>query len=132
MLRLFSALVKIGLASLITGAVLSALNLSAAELLAEIGLTPDRVFEALQNGAAWAIPNIVLGSMVIVPIWFVTYLLRPPRNQTGGRLPSPTPPSRARPSPTRSSTIRSMPNSRHGPPTWLRRSLSPRRRPTGL
>ena len=70
MMRVISALVKIGLASLITGAVLSALNLSAAELLAEIGLTPDRVFTALQEGAAWAIPNIVLGSMVIVPIWF--------------------------------------------------------------
>jgi hypothetical protein len=80
MLRLLSALVKIGLASLITGAVLSALNLSAAELLAEIGMTPDRVFALLQEGAAWAIPNIVLGSMVIVPIWFVTYLLRPPKN----------------------------------------------------
>jgi len=80
MLRLLSALVKIGLASLITGAALSALNLSAAELLAEIGLTPERVFGLLQEGAAWAIPNIVLGSMVIVPIWFVTYLLRPPRN----------------------------------------------------
>ena len=80
MLRLLSALVKSVLASLITGAVLSALNLSAAELLAEIGLTPERVFGLLQEGAAWAIPNIVLGSMVIVPIWFVTYLLRPPRN----------------------------------------------------
>ena len=80
MLQVFSALLKIILASLVTGAVLSALNLSAAELLAEIGLTPERVFEALQQGAAWAIPNIVLGSMVIVPIWFVTYLLRPPRN----------------------------------------------------
>ena len=80
MLRLLSALVKIALASLITGAVLSALNLSAAELLAEIGLTPERVFGLLQEGAAWAIPNIVLGSMVIVPIWFVTYLLRPPKN----------------------------------------------------
>jgi hypothetical protein len=78
MLRVLSALVKIGLASLITGAVLSALNMSAAELLAEIGLTPDRVFAALQEGAAWAIPNIVLGSLVIVPIWLVTYLLRPP------------------------------------------------------
>lgn len=80
MLRLLSALVKIGLASLVTGAALSALNLSAAELLAEIGLTPELVFGMLQEGAEWAIPNIVLGSMVIVPIWFVTYLLRPPRN----------------------------------------------------
>ncbi len=80
MLRVLSAIIKIGLASLATGVVLSALNISAAELLAEIGLTPENVFELLQQGAAWAIPNIVLGSMVIVPIWLVTYLLRPPRN----------------------------------------------------
>ncbi|WP_394691853.1 DUF6460 domain-containing protein [Hoeflea sp.] len=80
MLRVLSAIIKIGLASLATGVVLSALNISAAELLAEIGLTPENVFELLQQGAAWAIPNIVLGSLVIVPIWLVTYLLRPPRN----------------------------------------------------
>tara|TARA_R110002020_G_scaffold47500_17_gene135104 strand:- start:1593 stop:1835 length:243 start_codon:yes stop_codon:yes gene_type:complete len=80
MLQVISAVVKIALASLVTGAVLSALNLSAAELLAEIGLTPESVSALLQQGAEWAIPNIVLGSMVIVPIWFVTYLLRPPRN----------------------------------------------------
>lgn len=79
-MQVLSAILKIGLASLATGAVLSALNISAAELLAEIGLTPESVFELLQQGAAWAIPNIVLGSMVIVPIWLVTYLLRPPRN----------------------------------------------------
>ncbi|WP_322988443.1 DUF6460 domain-containing protein [Hoeflea sp.] len=80
MLRVISAIVKIGLASLATGAVLSALNISAAELLEEIGLTPERVFVLLQEGATWAIPNIVLGSLVIVPIWLVTYLLRPPRS----------------------------------------------------
>lgn len=80
MLRVLSALIKIALASMVTGAVLSALNISAAELLAEIGLTPERVFGLMQQGAEWAIPNIVLGSMVIVPIWFVTYLLRPPKN----------------------------------------------------
>jgi hypothetical protein len=28
----------------------------------------------------WAIPNIVLGSMVILPAWTVVYLLRPPRD----------------------------------------------------
>lgn len=80
MLRVISAIVKIGLASLATGAVLSALNISAAELLEEIGLTPERVFVLLQEGATWAILNIVLGSLVIVPIWLVTYLLRPPRS----------------------------------------------------
>lgn len=71
---------KIVIASLITGAVLSALNISAAELLREVGMTPEAIFALFQEGAAWAIPNIVLGSMVIVPIWIVTYLLRPPKS----------------------------------------------------
>jgi hypothetical protein len=35
--------------------------------------------ELLQTGATWALPNIILGSMVIVPIWLVVALLRPPR-----------------------------------------------------
>ena len=61
MLQVISAVVKIALASLVTGAVLSALNLSAAELLAEIGLTPESVSALLRQGAEWAIPNIVLG-----------------------------------------------------------------------
>jgi hypothetical protein len=27
---------------------------------------------------AWAWPNLLLGALVIVPIWFVIYLFRPP------------------------------------------------------
>ncbi len=80
MLRFASALLKILLVSLVTGAGLSAFDVTAADILSEIGLTPDNVLEMLQRGVAWAIPNIVLGSMVIVPIWLVIYLLRPPRS----------------------------------------------------
>ncbi|PWW01368.1 hypothetical protein DFR52_10226 [Hoeflea marina] len=78
--RVLAAVVKIVIASLMAGAVLSALNISAAEILSEIGLTPEAVFAMLRTGAEWAIPNLVLGSLVIVPIWLVTMLLRPPRN----------------------------------------------------
>ena len=77
MIRLLSTLVKILIASLITGVVLAKLNLSAEQILLEVGLTPERVMEMLQKGAAWAVPNIVLGSMVIVPVWLVVYLFRP-------------------------------------------------------
>jgi hypothetical protein len=80
MFRLFSTLVKIAIASLITGVILTKLNLSADQILREVGLTPDSVMEWLQQGAAWAVPNIVLGSMVIVPVWVVVYLFRPPRD----------------------------------------------------
>lgn len=79
MLKVLSAVFKIAVASLITGAVLSALDITAAEVLTDLGLTPEQVLGFFERGVMWALPNIVLGSMVIVPIWFVIYLLRPPR-----------------------------------------------------
>lgn len=79
MLRVLSAALKLALVSLITGAGLSALDIQAADILNEIGMTPENVLGLLERGATWAIPNLVLGSMVIVPIWLVVYLLRPPR-----------------------------------------------------
>lgn len=74
-----SGIFKIAVVSLLTGAALSALDLSAAEILLDLGLTPERVLSLLETGTRWAIPNLVLGSLVIVPIWLVVYLLRPPR-----------------------------------------------------
>lgn len=79
MFRLLSTAFKIGIASLITGVVLSYLDISAERVLAEIGMTPERVLVYLQQGLEWALPNLVLGSMVIVPVWIVIYLFRPPR-----------------------------------------------------
>ncbi len=79
MSRFLSGLFKILAVSLLTGAALSAMNLSAADILRQLGLTPEKVLGLVERGAVWAVPNIVLGSMVIVPIWLVVYLLRPPR-----------------------------------------------------
>jgi hypothetical protein len=79
MFRFISGVIKIVLVSLITGAALSAFDLSAADILIELGLTPERVVALMQQGAVWALPNIILGSMVIVPIWLIVALLRPPR-----------------------------------------------------
>lgn len=35
--------------------------------------------ELAEHAAAWALPNVLLGSMIIVPVWIVVSLLRPPR-----------------------------------------------------
>ena len=80
MFRFLTGLFKIAAISLITGAGLSALNISAADILQQVGLTPENVLGLMERGAQWAIPNIVLGSMVIVPVWLVVYLFRPPRS----------------------------------------------------
>lgn len=80
MLGFLWGLIKITIFSLAVGAGLSALNLSAADILLQLGMTPERVSALLDQGLRWAIPNIVLGSMVILPVWLVLFLLRPPRS----------------------------------------------------
>lgn len=77
--KIIAGAFKIAVASLLTGAGLSFFDLTAGEVLAQIGLTPERLIAIAEKGAAWAAPNLLLGSMVIVPIWLVVTLLRPPR-----------------------------------------------------
>jgi hypothetical protein len=42
------------------------------------GLSTERLEEYARKGLAWAWPNVLLGSVVIVPIWFLVFLFRPP------------------------------------------------------
>ncbi|MCK5750960.1 MAG: hypothetical protein KAH44_32385 [Oricola sp.] len=79
MFNIFSVALKIALASLLCGALLSAFDLSAAEMLARVGMTPEHIAELVRKALAWALPNMVLGSMIIVPLWAIAYMLRPPR-----------------------------------------------------
>ena len=76
--RLFSTAVKVAVASLIVGTILDHFGITADVLLREVGLTPERVAELAKRGLAWAVPNLLLGALIIVPIWFVVYLFRPP------------------------------------------------------
>jgi Na+/H+-dicarboxylate symporter len=79
MVRVVSALVKILIASLLTGILLTRLNLSAEQILLELGMTPERILVWLERGAIWLVPNVVLGLIVVVPVWLVIHLFRPPR-----------------------------------------------------
>jgi putative exporter of polyketide antibiotics len=76
--RLLSTLVKIAVASLIVGTILAHFGITAEKLLREVGLTPERLAELARQGLSWALPNLLLGMMIILPVWFVIYLFRPP------------------------------------------------------
>jgi hypothetical protein len=78
--RLSATVIKIALASLLVGITLSAMNITADQVLRDVGLTPERIMSMLQNGISWALPHLILGSMVIVPVWVIIYLFRPPRS----------------------------------------------------
>ena len=76
--RLTRTLVKVVVASLIVGTILAHFGITTDELMKTAGLSSDRLGELARVGFAWALPNLLLGALVIVPIWFLLYLFRPP------------------------------------------------------
>jgi hypothetical protein len=76
--RIFSTLVKVAVASLIVGTVLAHFGITADQVLKDMGVTPERLSELTRQAFAWALPNVLLGSIVIVPVWLVAFLFRPP------------------------------------------------------
>ena len=71
-------LVKVAVASLVVGTILAHFGITAEQLMREFGLSAERLEDYARRGVAWALPNVLLGSLVIVPIWFLAYLFRPP------------------------------------------------------
>ena len=71
-------LVKIAVASLVVGTILAHFGITTEQLMREFGLSADRIQDYAQKGFAWAWPNVLLGALVIVPVWFLIYLFRPP------------------------------------------------------
>ena len=75
---LFRTLVKVAVASLIVGTILAHFGITADQLMNAIGLSRERLEDYARQGFAWAWPNVLLGSVVIIPIWFLVFLFRPP------------------------------------------------------
>ena len=71
-------LVKIAVASLIVGTILAHFGITADILIKEVGFSPDRVEDLLHRGITWALPNLLLGLLIIVPLWFLAFIFRPP------------------------------------------------------
>jgi hypothetical protein len=71
-------LVKVAVASLIVGTILAHFGITTEQVIKEFGLSQDRIMELARQGLTWALPNLLLGSLVIVPVWFLIYLFRPP------------------------------------------------------
>jgi hypothetical protein len=72
-------LVKVTVASLVVGALMAHFGITADEVMTQFGLTQERLMELARQGITWALPNLLLGSVVILPVWFLIYLFRPPR-----------------------------------------------------
>ena len=79
---ILQTLVKIAVASLVVGTILAHFGITAEQLMRATGLSAERIEDYARQGVAWALPNVLLGSLVIVPVWFLLYLFRPPRRSS--------------------------------------------------
>lgn len=63
--------VRLVIASLIVGLVLSLFSISPQELMRNFGATVVEIFNLLVGMLEWAVPYILIGAIVVVPIWLV-------------------------------------------------------------
>ncbi|MEP3667186.1 MAG: DUF6460 domain-containing protein [Roseibium sp.] len=75
-----STLFKIAVFSLLVGAGLSFVNITATDILGSVGLSPLQLWIYMLEFRDWAVPNMVLGAFIVVPVWLVIYLFQPPRS----------------------------------------------------
>ena len=75
---LIRTLVKVVVASLIVGTILSHFGITADRLIKDFGLSYERIEDVTRRGLSRAAPNLLVGAMVILPVWFLFYLFRPP------------------------------------------------------
>lgn len=78
MAQFLSTLFKIAVISLLVGAGLSFVNISAEDILGSVGLSPMELWIYLLTFWDWAVPNMILGAFIVVPVWLLVYLFRPP------------------------------------------------------
>ncbi|MDQ0419746.1 hypothetical protein J2045_000759 [Peteryoungia aggregata LMG 23059] len=79
MQAMLSGFMKLALASLLAGTLLSFFGITPRAVLDSVGVTAEDIQNGLVSTFAWAAPRMLMGAAVILPIWLVTYLLMPPR-----------------------------------------------------
>ncbi len=78
-----STVIKIAIASLILGLFLSLFNVQPREMLAKLGDWALQIFSIVAHMLEWAIDYILIGAVVIVPIWLAVLAVRFLRGRLG-------------------------------------------------
>jgi hypothetical protein len=70
-----STIVKLLVASLIVGLLMRWFDVTPRTLIANFGETIARTFDRLAHFAGWAVDYVLLGAVIVVPVWLVWFLV---------------------------------------------------------
>ncbi|MDH5489522.1 MAG: DUF6460 domain-containing protein [Rhodospirillaceae bacterium] len=68
--------VKLLVVSLLVGMMLAFFDMKPEELLASLGDTVKSIFQVLVNLVEWMVPYVLLGAVVVIPIWVIMLVWR--------------------------------------------------------
>ena len=80
---LVSTVVKLALVCLGVGLVLAFFDIDPVGLMRNFPQAIQSVFAVVAEMIRWAVPYILLGAVVVVPIWLIFFLLRLARDRRG-------------------------------------------------
>ncbi|MBL8658466.1 MAG: hypothetical protein JNM75_01785 [Rhodospirillales bacterium] len=73
---IISTALKVAIVCLIVGLILSAFGVDPWQLYPRVGALADDAVGAVVRFASWAWRYIVIGAVIVVPLWFALFLLR--------------------------------------------------------
>ena len=74
--NIFSTITKLAIGSLLLGLLLSAFSISPRNLLKGLGDTALEIFNIVAGMMEWAVEYILIGAIVVIPIWLVLAVWR--------------------------------------------------------
>lgn len=74
--NLLSTIIKLVIASAAVGFTLKFFNITPQQLFHEFGATIQRIFGSLSDFVSWGLEYVILGAVVVVPIWAAFALVR--------------------------------------------------------
>lgn len=77
----FSTVVKLVVISLLVGMALALFDITPQSLLENLGSTVIEIYRLVLRFFRWALEYILIGAVVVLPIWLVLYLVRVARKK---------------------------------------------------
>ena len=68
--------IKLAILSLVIGLFLTFFNITPEGLLRSFGSTVQQIFDIMASVLEWSIGYILVGAVVVVPIWLILFLMR--------------------------------------------------------
>ena len=78
-----STVIKLALICLGVGLILSFFDIDPVSLMRNFPQAIQSIFEVVADMIRWAVPYVLLGAVVVVPIWLIFFFLRLARNKRG-------------------------------------------------